>query len=48
MFLIQKEQTLQVFYYFNIVKVIVVECVPLHNDDLLREKEGKKDHEVIN
>ncbi len=49
MFLIQKEQILQVFYYFNIMKVIVVKCLPLQNVDLLREKEGKReDHEVIN
>lgn len=49
MFLIQKEQILQGFYYFNIMKVIVVKCLPLHNVHLLRQKEGKReDHEVIN
>lgn len=45
----QKEQILQVFYYFNIMKVIVVKCLPLQRAELLREVEGnKEDHEVIN
>lgn len=45
----RKEQILQVFYYFNIMKVIVVKCLPLQRAELLREVEGKKeDHEVIN
>lgn len=44
-----KEQILQVFYYFNIMKVIVVKCLPLQKAELLREEEGKREvHEVIN
>lgn len=42
MFLIQKEQILQVLYYFNIMKVIVVKCLPLQNIDLLRMGRGQK------
>lgn len=46
MFLIQKEKILQEFYCFNIMKVIVVKCLPLQNAE--GEKEGKKEnHEVI-
>lgn len=48
MFLSQKEQILQVFYYFNIMKVIVVKCMPLQNVDLLREEGKKEDNKVIN
>ncbi len=48
MFSIQKEQILQVLYYFNIMKVIVIKSLSSQNVDLFERKGKKKDHEVIN
>lgn len=39
MFLLQKEKILHEFYCFNVMKIIVVKCLPLQNVDAERGRQ---------